>query len=111
MKLNIPAQLESIAQRNALRRECKLPPLDRTYELHRLRTLLELEWEAAFDAWGETTGLRRRVEEKHLTRARRRRADPTWVPAGMINGMDFGLQVEKTLCRLYERDRCRTPAG
>jgi hypothetical protein len=107
MHLNIPSQLASIAQRNALRHECGLPPLDRTYEIYRLRRLLELEYEAAFDAWAESTGLRRQVEEKHLARQRRRRDDPHWVPSGMIRRMDFGLEVEKTLCRLYKIRRRR----
>jgi hypothetical protein len=97
MHLNIPAQLTEIDQRNALRRECKLPPLDRTYEIQRLRRLLELEWNAAF--WEPE--LCRRIEEKHLARERRRRGNPSWVPAGMIKGMDFGRGVEKTLDRIY----------
>jgi hypothetical protein len=101
MHLNIPAQLALIAQRNALRRECGLPRLDQAYELNRLRALLELEWQATFDTWAETTGLRHRVEEKHLARERRRRSDPAWVPSGMIKGLEFGHGVEKTLDRLY----------
>jgi hypothetical protein len=97
VRLNVPAQLTEIDQRNPLRRECKLPPLDRTYEIQRLRRLLELEWNAAF--WEPE--LCRRIKEKHLARERRRRNDSTWVPSGMIKGLDFGLGVEKTLCRIY----------
>ncbi len=46
MHLNIPAHLAEIETRNRLRRECGLPPLDRAYELRRLRALLEEEWRA-----------------------------------------------------------------
>ncbi len=45
------ARLTEIEQRQKLRAECKLPPLDRTYELARLRRLLEMERKLTFDAW------------------------------------------------------------
>jgi hypothetical protein len=68
MRIDIPSQLAEIEVRNRLRAECKLPPLDRTYEIHRLRRLLELEYEAAFNTWADVTGLRARIEEKALAR-------------------------------------------
>jgi hypothetical protein len=51
MKLDIPAQLAEIERRQQFRRENALPPLDRAYELARLRTMLKLEHEAAFKTW------------------------------------------------------------
>jgi hypothetical protein len=98
--------LTELEQRQQFRREVGLPPLDRAHELERLRRLIEERRRAAFDAWEPE--LRRRVEDKLLARCRRRRSDPTWVPAGMIKGLDFGLGVEETMLRIW-RMRGRRP--
>ncbi|SRR6266516_4679887 len=102
MHLNIPAHLAEIETRNRLRRECGLPPLDRAYELRRLRALLEEEWRAEFLAWRPE--LRCRVRDKLLARERRRRGNPNWVPSGMLSGggMAFELAVNRTMCRLWQ---------
>jgi hypothetical protein len=48
---------------------------------------------------------RNRVQDKMLTRARRRSGDLNWTPTGMLSGggMLFSAQVDRQLRKLYGR--------
>jgi hypothetical protein len=61
---------KEIEHRNRLRAEVLLPPLSPAYELRRLYTA---EREAEFEAFFNTSPLRKRVEAKLLARVRRQR--------------------------------------
>jgi hypothetical protein len=91
----------SIAARNAIRAEAKLPLVDIALKLAQAA---RIEQAAAFDNWAEQNReLRRRIEAKVLARARRKRGDPNWWPSGYLSGggLSFGLVVRKVLKRIY----------
>jgi hypothetical protein len=90
-----------IEQRNRLRAEPLLPLLSMARELRKLYTV---EREAEFEAFCNTSPLRKQVEAKLLARIRRQRRDPEWKPTGMLSGggWAFSLRTMKLMRRIWQ---------
>lgn len=101
----LPTDIETYAavkNRNRLRKQFGLPPVELQQELDRIRRVRECR---AFQQWMQSP-LRYRVEQKLLQRRRRQRNDPTWRPTGFLSGGGFGFhgdlvkQMRKLRARL-----------
>jgi hypothetical protein len=82
------------------RAEVRLPPLSMAHEL---RKLYNAERKAKFDAFFNTSPLRKRVEAKQLARVRRQRHEPEWKPTGMLSGggLAFSLHTRELMCSIW----------
>ncbi|MEH2564089.1 hypothetical protein [Bradyrhizobium sp. AZCC 2289] len=91
----LPSDFETYAaveQRNLIRRQAGLPPVDLQRELDRIRQAQE-RW--AFEQWMQSP-LRFRVEQKMLQRIRRRPNNPSWKPTGMLSGGGWAFHAVLT---------------
>jgi hypothetical protein len=91
---------EEIERRNQLRAKVQLPRLSMAHEL---RQLYNAAREAEFEAFFNTSPLRKRVEAKLLARVRRQRHEPEWKPTGMLSGggLAFSLHTSKLMRRIW----------
>jgi hypothetical protein len=92
-------RLQEIAARNRIRQEAGLPLLSVPRELRRMKEVTDVEKFRGF-----TEANRKRLNEKMLTRMRRR-CGASWAPTGVLagGGLWFGAQVDKQMRKLYRR--------
>jgi hypothetical protein len=95
---------QDIKQRNRLRNEVSLPSLSMAREL---RKFYNAERRAEFEAFFNTSPLRKRVEAKLLARHGRLHQDPEWKPTGMLSGggLAFSIRTRKVMNRIWQRTR------
>jgi hypothetical protein len=79
-----------IDRRNRLRAEVHLPSLSMAHELRRI---YNAERQADFEAFINTSPLRKRVEAKLLARIRRQRHEPEWRPTGVLSGGGWAFSI------------------
>jgi hypothetical protein len=98
---------KEIEQRNRLRADVRLPPVSMAHEL---RKIYNVERNAEFEAFFNTSPLRKRVEAKLLAHLRRQRQDPEWKPTGMLSGggLAFSIRTMKVMNRIWQRTRWRS---
>jgi hypothetical protein len=99
------ARLE-IEERNQFRAEAHLSPLSFAKVLRRL---YEVERKKQFEEIFQTSPLRRRIEEKLLTRLRRLRRDPLWKPTGFLSGggLAFHSHTRRLMRRIWRMEKGR----
>ena len=91
---------QAIERRNQIRRDANLPAISvaeevrRHYEFHRA---------GEFEQFFSTSPIRARVEQRLLERERRRRANPEWMPNGMLSGggWAFHIRTRRLLRRIW----------
>jgi hypothetical protein len=101
---NFDKARRGIETRSRLRAEALLPPLSMAHELRKIYTA---ERKAAFEAFFNTSPLRKQVEAKLLARIRRQRHEPEWKPTGMLSGggLAFSLHTRKLMRRIQNSRR------
>jgi hypothetical protein len=87
---NLEQSRAEIENRNEIRREANLPSVSIPGELRRL---YQHRLQTDFEQFFQISPIRKRVEQKLLTRIRRMRGDPDWTLQAKVNAILAALRA------------------